>query len=110
MMTTPAAAPPVPRTAARLPARQEIVLLVLLVGLLLLAGRLSPDFLSARAQIELSTHVWELALLALPMTLIILTAGIDLSVGSTMALCAVVFGLSFPCGRADLASPPCWPC
>ena len=51
-----------------------------------MAGRLSPAFLSAPAQVELSTHVWELALLALPMTLIILTAGIDLSVGSTMAL------------------------
>lgn len=81
-----------------LPGRQELVLLGLLIGLLLLAGRLAPDFLTARAQIELSTHVWELALLALPMTLIILTAGIDLSVGSTMALCAVVFGLTFHAG------------
>ena len=78
-----------------LPGRQEIVLLALLAGLLAAAYRLSPDFLTARAQWELSTHVWELALLALPMTLIILTAGIDLSIGSTMALCAVVFGLSF---------------
>ncbi len=90
---------PLPRTWPRaLPGRQEIVLLLLLAGLLVLASRLSPDFLTARAQIELSTHVWELALLALPMTLIILTAGIDLSVGSTMALCAVVFGLGFHAG------------
>lgn len=80
---------------AALPTRQEVVLLALLVGLLALANALSPSFLSSRAQIELSTHVWELALLALPMTLIILTAGIDLSVGSTMSLCAVVFGLSY---------------
>lgn len=72
--------------------------MVLLLGLLGLAWRLSPSFLAAPAQIELSTHVWELALLALPMTLIILTAGIDLSVGSTMALAAVVFGLSFAHG------------
>ncbi|MBV9852291.1 MAG: ABC transporter permease [Armatimonadetes bacterium] len=85
-------------TFRALPGRQEIVLLLLLIGVLLLAGRLSPDFLSARAQNELSTHVWELALLALPMTLIILTAGIDLSVGSTMALCAVAFGLYFRAG------------
>lgn len=81
-----------------LPGRQELVLLALLVGLLLLAERLSPKFLTSATQIELSTHVWELALLALPMTLIILTAGIDLSVGSTMALCAVVFGLAFHAG------------
>ena len=74
---------------------QEMVLMALLVGLWIMAERLSPEFLSTRAQVSLSTHVWELALLALPMTLIILTAGIDLSVGSTMALSAVVFGLCF---------------
>ncbi len=81
-----------------LPGRQEMVLLALLAGLLIVAARLSPNFLTARAQWELSTHVWELALLTLPMTLIILTAGIDLSVGATMALCAVVFGLAFHAG------------
>ena len=80
--------------------RQETVLAALLVGLLTLAWRLNPKFLAAGAQWELSTHVWELALLTLPMTLIILTAGIDLSVGSTMALCAVVFGLTFHAGIA----------
>ena len=78
-----------------LPTRAEGVLLLLLLGLLGLAYGLSPRFLAPAAQLELSTHVWELALLALPMTLIILTGGIDLSVGSTMALCAVVFGLCF---------------
>jgi len=80
---------------AALPSRQESVLLILLLGLLITANVLSPTFLAPAAQLELSTHVWELALLALPMTLIILTAGIDLSIGSTMALCAVVFGLCF---------------
>lgn len=78
-----------------LPSRQEWVLLALLGVVFFLAWRLSPEFLAPEAQVSLSTHVWELALLAIPMTLIILTAGIDLSVGSTMALCAVVFGLCF---------------
>lgn len=78
-----------------LPSRQEWVLLGLLGIVFFLAWRLNPDFLAPAAQIELSTHIWELALLAIPMTLIILTAGIDLSVGSTMALCAVVFALCF---------------
>lgn len=97
-MTSPAAAKLPIRILpfrAALPSRQEVVLLALLLGLLLTANALSPTFLAPAAQMELSTHVWELALLALPMTLIILTAGIDLSVGSTMALCAVVFGLCF---------------
>ena len=63
---------------AALPTRQEWILLFLLIGLGIAAHSLSPTFLAPAAQIELSTHIWELALLALPMTLIILTAGIDL--------------------------------
>lgn len=73
----------------------EAGLLILLGALLAFARDADPAFLGFEAQRELSTHVWELALLALPMTLIIITAGIDLSVGSTMALCAVVLGLSY---------------
>ena len=91
-------AAPTPRAfplRSALPSRQESVLLLLLLALLGTACALSPRFLAPAAQVELSTHVWELALLALPMTLIIVTGGIDLSVGSTMALCAVVFGLCF---------------
>jgi len=44
----------------------------------------------------------EQALLTIPMTLIIITAGIDLSVGSTIALCAVVLGMSFKYGWPGL--------
>jgi ribose/xylose/arabinose/galactoside ABC-type transport system permease subunit len=76
----------------------EVVLLALLAGLLLYAGLTEPKFLRMSNQVELSSHVWELAILALPMTLIIITAGIDLSVGSTMALSAVVLGLSWRAG------------
>jgi len=76
----------------------EVTLLALLAGLLGYASFAAPDFLAPRAQIELSTQVWEMALLAIPMTLIVITAGIDLSVGSAMALCAVVLGLSYEAG------------
>jgi rhamnose transport system permease protein len=76
----------------------EVGLLVLVGVVLAWAGATAPAFLSRRAQVELSGHVWELALLALPMTLIILTAGIDLSIGATMALAAVVLGLGFEAG------------
>jgi rhamnose transport system permease protein len=62
------------------------------------ANRSDASFVRPETQIELSTHVWELALLAIPMTFIIITAGIDLSVGSTMALCAVVLGLTYERG------------
>jgi ribose/xylose/arabinose/galactoside ABC-type transport system permease subunit len=76
----------------------ELVLASLLAGLILWSGWVEPGFISVESQVELSTHIWELAFLALPMTLIIITAGIDLSVGSTLALCAVVLGLSFEAG------------
>ncbi len=74
--------------------RHEIVLAILLGALLIVASQLEVMFAKPSIQLELSTHVWELALLALPMTLIVITAGIDLSIGSTMALCAVVLGLA----------------
>ena len=73
----------------------EILLLVLLVTVLGFAERLVPGFSSWKDQLFLSRHLWELALLSLGMTLIILTGGVDLSVGSTMGLCAVVFGLTY---------------
>jgi len=76
----------------------EVGLAVLVGVLLAWAGLSDPAFLSSRTQIALSSHVWELALLALPMTLVILTAGIDLSVGATMALAAVVLGLGYEAG------------
>lgn len=73
----------------------ELVLLGLLVGLLCVAGYLMPGFLSLRSQLFLSRHLWEFAILALGMTLIIVAGGIDLSVGSAMGLCAVAFGMTF---------------
>lgn len=82
----------------------EAALGALLAGLLIWAGWTDRSFLGVRTQIELSTHAWELALLAVPMTLIVITAGIDLSVGSAMALSAVVLGLAHESGA------PYWTC
>jgi rhamnose transport system permease protein len=74
------------------------VLLFLLAAMLGLAAWLDPTFLAPRTQLEISTHAFEIALLALPMTLIIISGGIDLSVGSTMALSSVVLGLLHQAG------------
>ncbi len=83
---------------AAFPFKHEAVLALLLAGLLLAAGAIQPAFTRIDTQIELSTHIWELALLTLPMTLVIITGGIDLSVGATMALSAVALGLTCECG------------
>lgn len=83
---------------AAFPYRHESVLVLLLVALWIAARSLDPTFLAFDTQAELLTHVWETALLAIPMTLVILTGGIDLSVGSTAALSAVILGLAFKGG------------
>ncbi len=76
----------------------EGVLLALLLALTAWAWRADASFVNPPTQIELLGHVWELAILAVPMTLVIISGGIDLSVGSTMALCAVVLGLAHEAG------------
>ena len=78
----------------------ETVLFAGLAALLIVAGIVEPRFVRPATQIELSRHLWEIALLAAPMMLIILTAGIDLSVGSNMALCAVTLGLLYERGAS----------
>ncbi len=74
---------------------RELTLVVLLLCLFGAASILEPKFVTMRAQTLLATHLWELALVAIPMLLIVITAGIDLSVGSIVALSAVSFGLMF---------------
>ncbi|MBT5927870.1 MAG: ABC transporter permease [Verrucomicrobia bacterium] len=58
-------------------------------------SQLDPSFLNWEVQRDLSSHIWELAIIAIPMTLIILTAGIDLSVGSIMSLSAITAGMLY---------------
>lgn len=85
----------------------ETVLAVLIAGLLVGAAVCDPTFTTWATQVGLAADVWELALLALPMTLIIITAGIDLSVGSTMALAAVVLGMAFEAGANAWMAAAC---
>ena len=59
---------------------------------LLLFGAIAENFLSVENFLEVVRLSVELGLLAIALTPIIITGGIDLSVGSMMALAAVVFG------------------
>src|SRR5882757_3007208 len=51
-----------------------------------------PNFFSSANAFEIVRLGVELGLLALALTPVIVTGGIDLSVGSMMGLCAIVFG------------------
>src|SRR5437660_8106366 len=70
-------------------------LTALLIIVCLIMGRLSPVFLQPDNMLEMTRHMVEVGLVALPMTLVILTAGIDLSPGSTMGLASVTLGLAW---------------
>lgn len=76
----------------------EAALLALLLAFLAFAGSADAAFVAPHTQRELAAHAWELALLALPMTLLLIAGGIDVSIGSNMALAAVSFGIVFEAG------------
>ncbi len=58
----------------------------------------APNFLTLGTQLIVAKHVAINAFLAIGMTFVILTAGIDLSVGSIVGLCGIVAGLLLDAG------------
>src|SRR5687767_4124571 len=81
-------------------------LLVAEIGVFALAG---TNFFSAANLFEVLRAAAPVGLLALALTLVIVTGGIDLSVGSLLGLCAVVLGelwrdQGWPIGLAALAA------
>lgn len=73
--------------------RHEVVLLAVIVLEVILFSALGRRFLDGTNVSNIFRHSVEIGLLALAMTPVILTGGIDLSVGSMMGLCAVCFGI-----------------
>jgi rhamnose transport system permease protein len=74
-------------------APQQLVLALVLLLEMCVFGLLGENFLTRANLLTASAQTVELGLLALAMTPIILTGGIDLSVGSLVGLSAVVFGI-----------------
>ena len=72
--------------------RQSALLGGLLGAFILIFSFIGTNFLAAANGFEMARSSVELGLLALSLTAVIVTGGIDLSVGSMMGLCAVVFG------------------
>ncbi|MEF2553493.1 ABC transporter permease [Aurantimonas sp. A2-1-M11] len=63
-----------------------------LIAIVVTFSMLSPHYFSTNNFLIMSSHVAIYGLLAVGMLLVILTGGIDLSVGSTLGLCGVVAG------------------
>src|ERR1700685_1325339 len=66
-----------------------IILLVALVGL----GLMNDRFLTLDNLLNQGRLMTEIGLIAMPMTFVIVTGGIDLSVGSVVGLCAIALAL-----------------
>jgi rhamnose transport system permease protein len=73
--------------------RHETILLLVLVAEVLLFNNLGRNFGTSANIANIVRQSVEIGLLALALTPIILTGGIDLSVGSLLGLCAVLFGM-----------------
>jgi rhamnose transport system permease protein len=85
----------VPRVLSRaraLASSHEGVLLLILLAALIVLAQQSDRFLTTGNLLNQGRLMAEVGLVALPMTFIIITGGIDLSVGSIMGLCAIVLG------------------
>src|SRR5688572_23348443 len=84
-----------PRATGTRPAfrlgKEAVLALILLATLAVLATQ-SERFLTVDNLLNQGRLMTEVGLVALPMTLIIITGGIDLSVGSIMGLCAIMLG------------------
>src|SRR5689334_20548601 len=81
----------------------EWILLLALAAEIALFSVIAENFFSWSNFFEVVRFSVELGLLALAITPIIITGGIDLSVGSMMGLAAVVFGAAWRDGHLSLA-------
>jgi rhamnose transport system permease protein len=97
------AAKPRPRWHVLL-VRPETMTLLLLLGAIVLASNLSPFFSDLNFILESSTYYVEYAIVALVLTLVIISGEIDLSPASMMALSACVFAAAFQAGAPIAAA------
>jgi rhamnose transport system permease protein len=97
-MTVNGAPVTVERRWTRLIARWETLLVVALLGLIVLGTFLSPFFLTPGNFSNLIAALMEVAIMAVPMTLIIVAGEIDLSVESMAGLASAILGFLWAAG------------
>lgn len=75
--------------------RHETILLAILAIALIGLGYVNDRFLTVDNLLNQGRLMTEIGLIALPMTFVIITGGIDLSVGAIVGLCAILLGYSW---------------
>ncbi|MDT0684286.1 autoinducer 2 import system permease LsrD [Roseicyclus sp. F158] len=78
----------------RLLMRWEVVLLLILVAELALFGAINPRFLRPSSLLFGTSDFVQVGIVAVPLTLVIIAGGIDVSFGSTVGLAAITFGIA----------------
>ena len=76
----------------------ESALLALLVVEILLFGALNPRMLDLNMLLFSTSDFICIGIVALPLTLVIISGGIDISLGSTIGLCAIALGVMTQAG------------
>lgn len=72
---------------------QEGILLIILIVVMIVLAQLNDNFFTLSNLLNQGRLMSEVGLVALPMTYIIITAGIDLSVGSILGVSAIMLGI-----------------
>lgn len=76
----------------------ECALLLLLVLEILLFGAINPRMLDLNMLLFSTSDFICIGIVALPLTLVIISGGIDISLGSTIGLCAIALGVMMQAG------------
>jgi len=92
------------RTFRRIANSQQWGIILVLIALIVIMGIASPVFLSARNIRNVLQQISTLGILSMGMTILMISGGIDLSVGSCISVAAVVMGTMIKAGLpAELA-------
>ncbi|EIW20145.1 monosaccharide ABC transporter membrane protein, CUT2 family [Pelosinus fermentans] len=73
----------------------EWILLLFFIGLIIIMSLLAPSFLTVNNLLSVTQQMSEFGILALGVTVVIITSGIDLSVGSIAGLTTIVIAMTY---------------
>lgn len=74
--------------------RWETALLCMLIAEFTIFGMINPRFLNLSNLLYSTSDFAQIGIVALPLTIVIIAGGIDVSFASAVGLCAIIFGIS----------------
>jgi AI-2 transport system permease protein len=74
--------------------RWEFVIVLMLLAEIAIFGMINPRFLSLGSLLDSTSDFVQIGIVALPLALVVIGGGIDVSFSSAIGLCAIVFGVA----------------